>query len=240
MALTDNLVAYYKFNNDVNDSVGTNHGTATSITYETGKIDQSTKYNGSTSAVAVPSGVYSSFGNNNSYTFTAWVKVSSLATFQTIFNTNISASTNGYGRGLTLYISQTSGVLNFFRGNFASSTYTTLATTQTISLNTWTFVCATYNGSTMSLSINNGTPVTAASTLSASVPGLGDFGIWKEAGSTYHKMAGNIDEAAIWTRALTSTEITEMYNAGAGNQYPFSGGGGPTNNFMPFFLAHHG
>lgn len=236
MALTDNLVAYYKFNNDCVDSVNGYNGTPTSITYETGKIDQSTKYNGSTSEISVPSGSYSLFGNNNSYTFTAWVKVSSLATFQTIFNTNISAATSGYGRGFTVYISQTSGVLNFFRGSFATTTYTTLATTQTVPLNTWTFICATYNGSTMSLSINNGTPVTATSTLSASVPGLGDFGVWKEMSTVYHRMAGNIDESGLWSRVLTSTEITQLYSSGSGNQYPFSGGGSVQNsNFLMFF-----
>lgn len=236
MAISITPTAYYKFNNDCVDSVNSYNGTPTSITYETGKIDQSTKYNGSTSQVSTPSQVYSVFGGTNSYTFTAWVKVSSLGTFQTIYNTNISAATNGYGRGFTLYIAQTTGYLNFFRGNFGSSTYTTLTTTTAIPVNTWTFVCASYNGSTMSLSINNGTPVTVASSIVASTPGLGDFGIWKESSATYHKMAGNIDEVGIYAGVLTSTDITELYNSGAGNQYPFSGGGGPiqNSNFLMF------
>lgn len=32
---------------------------------------------------------------------------------------------------------------------------------------------------------------------------------------------GNLDEWGVWRRELSSTEITELYNAGAGKQYPF-------------------
>ena len=32
---------------------------------------------------------------------------------------------------------------------------------------------------------------------------------------------GTIDEVGVWSRALTSTEVSELYNSGAGCQYPF-------------------
>jgi hypothetical protein len=35
------------------------------------------------------------------------------------------------------------------------------------------------------------------------------------------KFTGCIDEIALWNRVLTFTEITQLYNAGAGKQYPF-------------------
>lgn len=34
--------------------------------------------------------------------------------------------------------------------------------------------------------------------------------------------AGRIDEVGVWNRALNSTELTALYNSGAGLQYPFS------------------
>jgi hypothetical protein len=37
---------------------------------------------------------------------------------------------------------------------------------------------------------------------------------------------GRIDEAGFWSRPLTSDEVTELYNGGAGLAYPFSSGGG--------------
>ena len=33
---------------------------------------------------------------------------------------------------------------------------------------------------------------------------------------------GGIDEVGVWNRALTTTEITELYNAGSGKTYPFA------------------
>jgi len=35
-------------------------------------------------------------------------------------------------------------------------------------------------------------------------------------------IAGKIDEVGIWSRALTSTEVSELYNSGDGLAYPFS------------------
>jgi hypothetical protein len=35
---------------------------------------------------------------------------------------------------------------------------------------------------------------------------------------------GSLDEIGIWSRALSATEVTSLYNAGvAGVQYPFTG-----------------
>jgi len=35
---------------------------------------------------------------------------------------------------------------------------------------------------------------------------------------------GMIDEVGVWSRLLTSDEVTTLYNAGAGLSYPFSSG----------------
>ena len=55
MALRDNIVAYYKLDGNSNDSVGTNNGTDTAITYSVanGKINQGAGYNGSTSKITI-------------------------------------------------------------------------------------------------------------------------------------------------------------------------------------------
>jgi hypothetical protein len=44
---------------------------------------------------------------------------------------------------------------------------------------------------------------------------------------------GDIDEVGIWSRVLTSTEVTQLYNGGAGLQYPFTNGN--NRNFLMFF-----
>lgn len=37
-----------------------------------------------------------------------------------------------------------------------------------------------------------------------------------------YQFLGTMDEIGIWTRALTQSEVTELYNSGSGSQYPFS------------------
>ena len=53
MALTDNLVSYWKLDGNSNDSVGSNNGSDTNITYGTsyGKINQGALFNGTSSKI---------------------------------------------------------------------------------------------------------------------------------------------------------------------------------------------
>ncbi len=43
---------------------------------------------------------------------------------------------------------------------------------------------------------------------------------------------GVMDEVGLWGRVLTSSEVTELYNGGAGLAYPFSGGAIQNSNFL--------
>lgn len=43
---------------------------------------------------------------------------------------------------------------------------------------------------------------------------------------------GSIDEVGIWSRELTSGEVTSLYNAGAGLQYPFNSSTATFSNFL--------
>lgn len=45
MALDTNLVSYYKLDSNSNDSVGSNNGTDTSVSYVAGKIGNAGSYN---------------------------------------------------------------------------------------------------------------------------------------------------------------------------------------------------
>jgi len=62
----DNFISYWKFNGNALDSVGSNNGTPTSITYPTGLIGQAADFNGTTSKVVVPDAANLSFGNGTS------------------------------------------------------------------------------------------------------------------------------------------------------------------------------
>jgi len=76
------------------------------------------------------------------------------------------------------------------------------------------------------LYVNAGTPATSSSSRTLSATGKDGFRIGAGEGTAGSRLPssffdGMVDECAVWTRALTGTEITELYNSGNGSQYPF-------------------
>ena len=157
MALSDNLVAYYKLDGNSNDSVASNNGTDTNISYSSsyGKISQGASFNGSSSKIAYPSGIYNLPSGNNSYTFAGWFQVADNGMHCLLQVENGAA--NGRQAALLCYVS--GGTLSVTRQDGSYKT-TTINASGTISNNTWYFVCIRYNGTTLSVSVNNNTPVT--------------------------------------------------------------------------------
>lgn len=85
-------------------------------------------------------------------------------------------------------------------------------------LGTWNFIVLKSDGATVSLRLNNGTPVTTA--LAGVVSGgSGAFNIG--AANAANTLDGLIDAVGFWQRALTSAEETTLWNAGAGIEWPF-------------------
>ena len=60
------FISYWKFDGNANDSVGTNNGTATNVTYTTGLVGNTANFNGTNSKVVVPDANNLSFGNGTS------------------------------------------------------------------------------------------------------------------------------------------------------------------------------
>ena len=79
----------------------------------------------------------------------------------------------------------------------------------------WFFVAARRNGSELSISINNGTKLTA--TITGSTGTLsGEFRLLSNAGAHSDALA---DECAVWSSALTDAQITWLYNSGNGREF---------------------
>ena len=68
-----NIISEYKFENNVLDTVGTNNGTATAITYVTGLVNKAADFNGSTSIVEIPDSASLDFSNNKIFSFSGLV-----------------------------------------------------------------------------------------------------------------------------------------------------------------------
>ncbi len=214
MNLTDNLISYYKLDGNSNDAVGSNNGTDTDITYslDNGKINQGAGFNGSTSLINLGN----NFNLNSSFSILCWIKTTqSNIVFMGKgaageYQWALVINSSGYGR---IYLFQASGAS--FMQKDAS-----------IAINNGSYhcLCFVYDSSVPSLKIyTDGGNVVSSSTQTGSwyTSGSGNTNIggWLDSNT----LNGVIDEVGIWSRALSSTEVTSLYNGGAGNQYPFLG-----------------
>lgn len=210
MALTSNIVAYWKLDNTANDSVASFNGTLQgSPSYVTGKINQGID-------LEFNSGQYVNIGADAAfsaaaYTIAGWINIESKNNDRVIFSKN-NGTTDGYT--FEVLSSGGGGQLNIIHqgvGNFAGSTAVGTAT--------WIFVAVTYSGGTATIYVNgvsDGSGSLSAPTTSTqqqcigSLSGAGDY------------FDGIIDEMGYWSRALTAGELLTLYNSGTGLQYPFT------------------
>lgn len=220
MALIDNIISYWKMQGDSTDEVTTNDGTDLNATYSTGngKIDQGVGFAGTGDI---------NFTNNaglkpTSLTVNLWIKTSD-ATDQSI-NENFNES-GGPVSGWRFWMSGTT--LAFDWGNDTGATLGTnygRAAVAITGLNDGTFrmITAVYDDS-----IDTGTIYMDAVSRASYNTYTG--GIVYDASTAFQmadgalgKYVGAQDEVGYWSRALSGAEITQLYNAGAGLQYPFA------------------
>jgi len=215
MELTDNLISYYKLDGNSNDSVGSNNGADTSVTYSTanGKIGQGAGFNGTSSQIQI-SGL---LGSLPTITISVWANITSKglngaeiinigdyfairandATYKTtmFYHTgsswvNVTTNTNYIGTGFHLF----------------TAVFDNINHTQSI------YVDAVLKGSGIDTNSINYTG------------GASNTTIGRHPVDTSYFMGGSVDEIGIWSRALSQAEITQLYNGGAGLSYPFLSG----------------
>lgn len=221
MALTDNILAYYKLDENTGtsaaDATGSgNTGTLTnSPTWTTGKINSGLSF-ASASSQHVDCGTAI---NPTAITFTYWMNATS---FPNAYNSPVDrngATANDFFAPLI----KSSGKLAIYAGLGTGSVNYDGTGANTLSTGTWYFIAATYdstNGLSGYVNASLDKNVAAAGTLATTAQStwIGGSAI----GGRYFN--GIVDEVGIWSRALTSTEISQLYNSGSGLQYPFSGG----------------
>jgi len=232
MALTDNLNAYYKLDGNSNDSVNSNNGTDTDITYSAanGKIVQGAGFNGTTSKIMVADNA--AFDITGDFSMSCWIKVAAQQTFRFIskngtqgaYTVNYRDDRGARGYGLDVFVDESTNY----------SKYDVLwSPAQVLTNGTWYHLVVTWhitgtNTNTATFYVNgssigtaNGTNVDALNSNNQS------FQIGTNDEGTNSFLNGAIDEVGLWSRALSSTEVTQLYNGGAGLQYPFTAG--PSN-----------
>lgn len=126
-----------------------------------------------------------------------------------------------YGAGTSQIVigRTTSGAAGVYC-EISSGAANTLITGEAIST-TFRHVLVTFAKATKLLQIFvNGTKYTK--TISAAVPDAGGDMLVGRFYATTFSAGADIDELGFWNRVLTDDEVAELYNAGAGNAYPFT------------------
>lgn len=228
MALTNNLVAYWKLDEstgNASDSSGNGKTlTNNSVSYSAGKINNAGNFNGSNGQFSrsdmglAPGFISISF----------WVKPTSLPTSGNFMSMIARYANFGtYGYDFRLHNDAGTQKIQFTTG----ATYTVTSST-TLSTSVWSHLAVTADGSNMYLYLNGSQIATSAvSTLGSENI---DFfiGAINYGAGIQRYFNGSIDEVGIWSRALSGAEVTQLYNSGAGLSYPFTSPN--TSNFFQF------
>ena len=209
--ITDN---FYK--PTVNDALNTYNGTAQGgLTYTPGKVGTAFTFNGTNAYVSLP---------NNSMNFTGdfsvsmWLYILPLAGGMLVSNWYNGSTPYGW------YIYNTNGVIQFLLGNGTSSPVCNI-NSSLLTTYVWNFVTVTKTATSAKIYING--VLNTSTTLSSSVvyttthyPMIG-AAKYDTGSPTFLSQNGDkIDAVNIWAKALTQSEITELYNSGNGKQYP--------------------
>lgn len=246
MSLLSNLEAYWKLDeasgNAADASGNGNTATNSSVTYSTGLINNGAVLSSGNLSAADSA----SLSVTGDLSISMWIKMNNLPTQGIRFpllnkegSYFISLNRNRTGDGAISYFE--------FDGNVTSSSASSISGQSTITsgqeiitTGAWHHLVFTYNATTgdcicyIDGSLNRtetNSPVSITDTTNACVLG-GNTAVFTNGGYfSFGNMDGMMDEVGIWSRALTAAEVTTLYNAGSGIQYPFI-----IATTAPFFL----
>jgi hypothetical protein len=231
-SLLTSLYSVYKAENNTNDFYGTINGTAMGgLTYTTGKSGQAFNLNGTTS--------YIDYGDNfdlglSSWTYSIWYYPTNLGFTRTLFSKTAWAAGGGryhlqvqsalivfaitLNNGNNITIRDNSNVLSgdrwchitivVDRNDKINIYYNGILSTNVVNLGTATNDLTPYINDNM----NNTRPFRIGCS-------SGTNGFNPETPTNF--VQGRLDEFNIWNRALTASEVAQIYNSGSGKFYPY-------------------
>ena len=234
MAITDNLVSYWKLDEasgNALDAHGSNNLTDNNtVGAATGKVSGARDFESSSTQ-------YFSHGSNSDFvcgdidvTWACWVQLESKTSDMVVFAKLDRAEAFPY---VCKYVSSSDRFV--FTANTGGATTVTANNFGSPSTVTWYYIVVWHDSvaNTINIRVNNGTADSASfsaglnDTFQSSTPfGIGAQFIFQSGEVTWD---GLIDEFGFWKgRCLSGAELTTLYNGGAGLAYPFSAGSGTT------------
>jgi len=164
------------------------------------------EFDGINGYIEIPDNSPINFLNKSTITVGAWIKVNSLLSGLTSLVHKWSG-----------YVMETTGSSPWkFRWTLQTTVgYLTIMSTTTISPNVWYFIVGTYDGSTAKLYLNGTLEATGShsGTISDSGNSL-RLGCRSDAAPCAEPFGGLLDEVAIYSEALLSSQIQHLYGQG--------------------------
>jgi hypothetical protein len=166
------------------------------------KFNEAANFNGSSSAISLPSDINTSYVTpNGQFSSSNWVNFNTVGTsIQQIvnFNTtaNIEIALNGVSQGAGKI------VLSLWDGS-----YVHLISTTTVVTNTWYHIVVTHNNGSWSLYINGSLEDTDTKTI---VQPTSPIVLGKRQNNTQY-LNGKLDQVRIYNTALTGLQVTDLY-----------------------------
>lgn len=222
MALTDNLVAYWKLDEssgNASDSVGSATLTNSNVSYSSGKINNGADFNGSTSNFTTGADTAAlDITSNLSITF--WFKSSSSSASMHMIE---KMDETGYNyRGYLVFMA--SGKIGFGVGN--NSGYPQALSTSTYNDGNWHFLSCVYIPSTsITIYVDNSKDGELTSGVPSAITNNSKYfnvGRRNDGFGPDRYYSGSLDEIGVFSRSISTGEISSLYNSGSGLQYPFS------------------
>jgi len=211
---TSDLQVYYKFDGNSFDSSGSgNTGSATDITYSSGKFDDAAVFNGTSAFVRMPSKDYSA---STSFTLTAWIKTTGTTEQHIITRDKVNMSPSSNNRRCWQFrIDASTGVLRAVRFQNNTTVLSNFASTASVNDGNWHHVAMVFDNAvgtkiyidgsvdgSDALTTNNNNVSDSQPVVGAIQGGTGGVEI-----SFFN---GMIDEGVFYNRALTSSEISTL------------------------------
>jgi len=165
----------------------------------------------------INAGTLSNMNGATEFSISFWFKTDLTFANQGIVFGNRDANNSNYGLAFAFGRNWTKATYIYLNSPSVSTLFTVPTYTFSSNINVWTHIALTYDGATFKLYIDNGTPLTLSASGFTFVSGSNDFNIGKDSWSSIpansKNYGGKLDEFAIWNTDLSSTQVSEIYNA---------------------------
>ena len=198
------LLGEYKFSDNLLDTSTTaSNGTGVNVAYAASQIGRGLSLAGNGYVQMNGNAVVKNqFSNRGTFAFSFWFKTSSQADQDILRFDKVNSP--------RVCVIIRSRKLLFLRADSAGAS-DSFSSDNSYDDNAWHHIVAMYDGTTMSLIIDNGAAKTLGSTRNCEVPDYMSFGAEFSQAGIFNYFTGSLDQLRVYSRTLTALEIRALY-----------------------------